>query len=117
MICAAGSKCFQKTALCVRQTPLKQLSDRHRQGAMLVARGVTFRQISQEFGWTAGYWGQLARWEPLFRELVEQYRQTLEDARTAALAKEGAARARRQPKRKNRPKTPLVSRIIIERRA
>ena len=106
--------CSEK-AVCGSRT-LKKLNDKHRQGAMLIARGMTFRQIGEELGGHPGYWGQLARWSPLFQECVEHYRQILENARNRALEVQRAENVRRQ-RRRTRPVTPFVSGIIVERRA
>jgi len=107
-------RCSEKS-MCGSRT-LKKLNDKHRQGAMLIARGMTFRQIGEELGGHPGYWGQLARWSPLFQECVEHYRQILENARNRALEVQRAENVRRQ-RRRTRPVTPFVSGIIVERRA
>ena len=107
-------RCSKKSMCGSRK--LKKLNDKHRQGAMLIARGMTLRQIGEELGGHPGYWGQLARWSPLFQECVEHYRQMLETARRGALEAQGAENARRR-RRRPRAVTPFVAGIIVERRA
>ena len=53
---------------------LTKLSQRHRQGARLIALGLSFVEVSEELGGHPSYWGRLANHSPAFRECLNVFR-------------------------------------------
>ena len=60
--------------------PLQRLNDKHRQGARLMARGMSLVEISRELGYRPNYWSRLKNGSPVFQECLADYRRQSEQA-------------------------------------